>query len=70
MLDLRVSKVFNVSNAKVELMVDAFNLFNWFNASGYNSTMNDQAGNKLVSFGLANGTYAPRQVQAGLRVTY
>ena len=32
--------------------------------------MNDQAGNKLVNFGQANGTYAPRQVQAGLRVTY
>lgn len=70
MFDLRVSKVFTIANAKVEFMVDAFNLFNWFNASGYSSTMNDQSGNKLVSFGLLNGTYAPRQVQGGLRVTY
>ncbi|MDP2884923.1 MAG: TonB-dependent receptor [Ignavibacteria bacterium] len=70
MFDLRVSKVFNIANAKVELMVDAFNLFNWFNASGYSGTMNDQSGNKLLNFGLANGTYAPRQVQGGLRVTY
>jgi hypothetical protein len=70
MFDLRVSKSFNIANTKVELMVDAFNVFNWFNASGYSSTMNDQAGNKLVNFGLPNGTYAPRQVQAGLRVSY
>ena len=70
MFDLRVSKSFNIANTKVEFMVDAFNVFNWFNASGYSSTMNDQAGNKLVNFGLPNGTYAPRQVQAGLRVSY
>lgn len=70
MVDLRASKSFEIANTKVEFMVDAFNVFNWFNASGFNGTMNDQAGNKLTNFGLANGTYAPRQVQAGLRVTY
>lgn len=70
MFDLRISKVFDIANAKVELMVDAFNTFNWFNASGYNGTMNDQSGNQLLNFGKPSGAYAPRQVQAGLRVTY
>jgi hypothetical protein len=70
MFDFRASKVFTIANAKVELMVDAFNAFNWFNATGYSGTMRDQSGNPLLSFGNPAGSYAPRQVQAGLRVTY
>jgi hypothetical protein len=70
MFDFRASKVFSVANANVEVMFDAFNLFNWFNATGYNGTMHDQSGNRLLSFGNATGAYAPRQMQFGLRVTY
>ena len=70
MFDFRASKVFDIANAKLEVMFDAFNLFNWFNATGYNGTMNDQNGNQLLSFGTPTGSYAPRQMQLGLRVIY
>jgi hypothetical protein len=70
LLDLRVSKVFTIANTHVEAMFEGFNIFNWFNAAGYFGTMHDQKGNVLANFGQPNASYAPRQMQLGLRVTY
>ena len=55
---------------KVPAILEAFNLFNWFNASGYPREKFDRAGNALLSFGQSNGAYEPRQVQISFRVSY
>jgi hypothetical protein len=70
MVDLRLSKRFDFEPVQIELIAEGFNVFNWFNASGYNGRMYDLAGNPLASFGTPTGAYAPRQMQLGIRVTY
>ncbi|HTY35549.1 MAG TPA: carboxypeptidase regulatory-like domain-containing protein [Bacteroidota bacterium] len=70
MLDMRVSKVFTIANAKVEALFEAFNVGNWFNAAGFFGTMHDQKGNVLANFAQPNAAYAPRQMQIGVKVTY
>ncbi len=69
-VDLRISKSFEVDQFKAELIFDAFNVFNWFNATGYFGRMFDATGNPLSTFGKPTGAYAPRQMQLGVRVTY
>ncbi|MDZ7309237.1 MAG: hypothetical protein ONB49_19570, partial [candidate division KSB1 bacterium] len=69
-VDLRISKSFILPPAQAELIFEAFNVFNWFNASGYSGRKYDAAGNPLLSFGKPTGAYAPRQMQLGLRVSY
>jgi len=70
MVDFRLSKSFTFEPVRVELMFEAFNLFNWFNASGYSGRRYDAAGNPLASFGQPTGAFAPRQMQLGFRVSY
>ncbi len=69
-VDLRVSKSLVLAPAQAELIFEAFNVFNWFNAAGYSGRKFDAAGNQLLSFGRPTGAYAPRQMQLGLRVSY
>ncbi len=69
-VDLRVSKSFIFEPVKIELMFEAFNVFNWFNASGYFGRRLDAAGNPLASYGQPTSAYAPRQMQVGARVSY
>jgi hypothetical protein len=69
-VDLRVSKSLVFAPAQAELIFEAFNVFNWFNASGFSGRRFDAAGNPLLSFGRPTGAYAPRQMQLGLRVSY
>ncbi|GEM_PF-6231091 len=45
MFDLRISKSFNYLNYKATLILDGFNLFNWFNAAGYFNRKYDANGN-------------------------
>jgi len=69
-VDLRISKTFEFEPVKAELIFEAFNALNWFNATGYNGRMTDAAGNPLASFGKPSGAYAPRQMQLGVKVSY
>ncbi len=69
-VDLRVSKSLIFAPVQAELIFEAFNVFNWFNASSYSGRKFDAAGNPLLSFGQPTGAYAPRQMQLGLRVSY
>lgn len=70
MVDLRISKRFDFNPMRAELIFEVFNVFNWWNASGFNGRIYDRAGNALVSYGRATGAFAPRQMQIGLRVSY
>jgi len=69
-VDLRASKLFEFAPVRIELIFEAFNVFNWFNASGYFGRQLDARGNRLANFGQANGAFAPRQMQVGVRVSY
>jgi len=70
MFDLRLSKAFDFENFNINIMFEAYNFFNWFNASGYNGRMKDGSGNPMASFGLPSGAYLPRTMQLSFRVTY
>ena len=70
MVDVRISKVIEISSVTTEVIFEAFNAFNWFNASSYAGVEYDRKGNPLTSFGTPTGTYPPRQMQLGLRVRY
>lgn len=70
MVDLRISKRFEFNPMRAELIFEMFNVFNWWNATGFNGRIFDRAGNALTSYGRATGSFAPRQMQLGLRVTY
>lgn len=70
MFDLRISKSFAYMGYKVTLVFDGFNLFNWFNAASYFGRKYDASGNPYANFGLPTGSYAPRYLQLGVRVSY
>jgi len=69
-VDLRISRIFQFHPIRAELIFEAFNLFNWFNATGYFGRVYDAAGNRLATFGQPSGAYAPRQMQVGVKVSY
>jgi hypothetical protein len=69
-LDLRLARGFAMPGGEASLSIEVFNVFNTVNWSGYGSTQRDQAGNVLLSFGQPTGTYAPRQLQAGIRYKF
>jgi len=69
-VDIRVSKSFRFANYSLSVIFDAFNVFNWFNASGYFNRKYDARGNPLSNFLQPTGSYAPRYMQVGIRVTY
>ncbi len=69
-VDIRLSKTISLANVRLAIMLDAFNVFNWFNASSYFNRMYDAQGNPYANFGLPNGSYAPRYIQAGFRIFY
>ncbi|HEY9187994.1 MAG TPA: TonB-dependent receptor, partial [Ignavibacteria bacterium] len=70
MFDLRLSKSFDFENFNINVMFEAYNFFNWFNASGYSGRMKDGSGNPMASFGQPSGAYLPRTMQLGIRVSY
>jgi outer membrane receptor protein involved in Fe transport len=66
-IDARVSKVISVGNAKVELLIEAFNLFNRKNVDGFvGNQQSPQFGEPTT---IATG-FEPRQVQIAFRVDF
>ena len=59
-----VKQVSLPSSVKIELRVEAYNLFNRVNFTPPN------ANRSLPSFGTITGTYDPRQVQLGAKVSW
>lgn len=69
-LDLRLARKIGLPQGTASLSVEMFNVFNSVNWSGYGGTRADQAGNELLSFRQPTGTYAPRQLQVGVRYAF
>ena len=69
-VDFRLARNFTIGGTRAQLSAEVFNLFNWVNWSGYNGTLNDQAGNRRADFGLPSGALAPRQAQVGIRYDF
>lgn len=70
MLDMRISKYFSIVNIRIGLMLEAYNIGNWFNASGRFGRMMDASGNPFSNYGDPTSTYMPRSMQVGLRIYY
>jgi len=67
-LDIRVTKYLTMGRVKLGVIFEAYNVGNWFNASGYFGRMFDANGNPYASFGQPVGAYQPRTMQLGARV--
>lgn len=71
MLDVRLSKYINFTETfRLGIMFEAYNVGNWFNASGYFGRMEDASGNPLLNYATPSGTYMPRSMQLGFRLYY
>lgn len=70
-VDVRLAKGVSVGGGrKITASLEAFNMFNWDNYSGFSGRQNDAAGNPITNFGTFNGVFAPRQAQLGLRYEF
>jgi outer membrane receptor protein involved in Fe transport len=70
-VDLRLARSFRVRDGHAaSLSLEAFNIFNWDNYSGFAGRRSDDAGNPLANFGRPSGVYAPRQAQVGIRYEF
>jgi len=69
-VDLRLGRGISLPGGEATLTIEVFNVFNRVNWSGYGGTQKDLAGNQLLSYGLPTGTYAPRQLQTGIRYKF
>jgi hypothetical protein len=58
------------NGSQLSLMAEVFNLFNWVNYSSIQNTELNAAGQPLPGYGVANGTYAARQGQVGMRLEW
>jgi carboxypeptidase family protein len=69
--DLRLAQSLNIGGSrKVSLTVEAFNVFNWNNYSGWDGRQRDGAGALRTGFNTYTGVYVPRQWQGGLRYEF
>jgi hypothetical protein len=67
-VDLRLAKLFPTPRGHATMSVEVFNLFNTVNWSGYGANQFNTGGTTpLTNYGQPTGTYAPRQLQVGLR---
>ena len=70
-VDLRLSKLFPAPRGEATLSIEVFNLFNTVNWSGYGGARTNTTGTvPLANYGLPTGSYAPRQLQAGIRYKF
>lgn len=70
-VDLRLAKLIPAPRGNATLSIEVFNLFNTVNWSGYGTNQYNTAGTTpLATFRQPTGTYAPRQLQAGLRYDF
>lgn len=69
--DLRLSNSFHFSDVELEVIVEAFNVFNWDNRYVYSSDMEYNESNPPGdTYGLAQGAGTPRQYQIGARIKF
>jgi Carboxypeptidase regulatory-like domain/TonB dependent receptor len=68
--DLRIAKGLPVGGGAMSASLEAFNVFNWDNYSGFAGRQSDAAGNPLTTYGQFNGVFAARQAQVGLRYEF
>jgi carboxypeptidase family protein len=68
-VDLRLtSRITVISNVKVELLAEVFNVFNWKNYGSFNTTITSASfGQPIANSGNA---YVPREGQLGVRVVF
>lgn len=67
-VDARLTKKLGMyGSTQLSLMAEVFNVFNWVNYSSIQGVEFNAAGQSLAGFGVANGTYAARQGQVGMR---
>jgi hypothetical protein len=70
-VDLRLTKFFDLPAAlRLALIVDAYNVFNWSNFTGFVTRLNSRGAGGVLLFGTPNLASNPRQVQLGLRVLF
>ena len=70
-VDARLTKKLGVyGGSQLSVMAELFNLFNWVNYSSIQNTELNAAGQLLPGYGVANGTFAARQGQVGMRLEW
>jgi hypothetical protein len=70
-VDARLTKKLGLyGSSQISLMAEVFNVFNWVNYSSIQNTELNAAGQALPGYGVANGTFAARQGQVGMRVEW
>lgn len=70
-VDVRVTKGVNIGHrAQLSLIVEAFNLFNTENYSGYFGVQRAVTGEPRPDFGTPSGTFATRQLQLGSKIQF
>ncbi len=69
-VNLQLTKMFPVAGTLVKLELDAFNAFNWFDASAYGARMYDAQGNPYLNFMQPTAAYPAREIQVGARVQF
>jgi hypothetical protein len=70
-IDVRLAKGVPVGGGgKISASVEAFNIFNWDNYSGFRGRQKDEAGNAITNYGSPSGVFAARQAQLGIRYEF
>ena len=70
-VDMRLEKLLPAPVGTATLSIEVFNLFNTVNWSGYGGAQRNTTGTVvLTNYGQPTGSYAPRQLQAGIRYKF
>jgi hypothetical protein len=70
-VDMRLTKAIRIrQNANVSVIVEAFNIFNTENYSGYFGVQRNATGELRSDFGSPSGTFATRQFQIGTKLEF
>ena len=70
-VDLRIARpLLSHGTKKISLSAEVFNVFNWDNNLSYDPTQFTAAGVARPTFGTANGAYAARQAQVGMKIDW
>jgi hypothetical protein len=70
-LDVRVSRRFRLGERwRLEALAESFNTLNRVNRTAPNNVIGDGVGAPLATFAQATSVFDPRQVQAGVRLSF
>lgn len=70
-VDLRLAKAVKFgNNQSASVSIEAFNVFNWDNYSGFLGRLKNADGTTRTDYGAFSGVYAPRQAQVGIRYEF